>query len=382
MAGLIVHEWIAKAGGSERVLFDLVRQFPDAKLKVLWADTSGPLLVDNLSESWIARTPLRHSKLLALPFMLPTWRHLRIDVDVDWILASSHLFAHHAAVRGFRDVPKLVYAHSPARYIWAPEHDHRGASIPARAAASLVKPLDRHRAQEAVSIAANSQFTRERIQRAWRRDAIVIHPPVDVMIYQAVARWSDRLSLSDRSTLETLPSEFILGASRFVTYKRLDVAIRAGSAAGIPVVIAGSGPDEGRLRQLAADARVPVYFVLRPSDELLRALYERSVAFVFAAIEDFGIMPVEAMALGTPVIAAGVGGAAESVVDGVSGAFLDGSSDAALARAVERALACDPRTVRTHALRFDRSRFESKIAQWVRANTGYELAIDNPSRNL
>ena len=114
---MIVHEWVERWGGAERVLDAMTDAFPDADVRVLWNDT--PELIDRqISESWIARTPLRRNKVLALPAMLPTWR-LPLGSHPDWVLVSSHLFAHH--IRTPSHVKKFVYAHTPARYIWEPE---------------------------------------------------------------------------------------------------------------------------------------------------------------------------------------------------------------------------------------------------------------------
>src|SRR5690606_30065645 len=130
--------------------------------------------------------------------------------------------------------------------------------------------------------------------------------------------------------LAALPDGFILGFSRFVPYKRLEAAIDAGRAADLPVVLAGGGDGEAALRAYAAEHHPgKVSFVLNPSDELLSAVLRRAAALVFAPIEDFGIIPVEAMAAGTPVLANAIGGAVESVIDGETGAHVHDWSDAA-----------------------------------------------------
>src|SRR5690606_23178144 len=135
---------------------------------------------DPVHETWLAHTPLRGHKALALPLMPAVWRSLPRR-DTDWVLTSSHLFAHHARFRGAaREAPRLVYAHTPARYIWAPDLDVRGDSIPARLVSRALMPLDRRRAQEPVAIAANSEFIAKRIALAWEREAEVIYPNVDV----------------------------------------------------------------------------------------------------------------------------------------------------------------------------------------------------------
>ncbi|BCW37366.1 hypothetical protein StoSoilA2_34220 [Arthrobacter sp. StoSoilA2] len=258
-----------------------------------------------------------------------------------------------------------MYVHTPARYIWEPEYDTRGQNLLVRIAAAVLKPIDRRRAAEAHGIAANSEFVRQRIIKAWGLESRVIYPPVEVEEILAVDDWASVLEPRDRVTLDALPDAFVLGASRFIPYKRLDLAIVAGQLAGMSVVIAGAGPEEGRLRQLAAAAEVPVHFVIAPSNSLLRALYQKARVYVFPPIEDFGIMPVEAMAVGTPVVANRIGGASESVLDGVTGAHFHPDDQESLAEAIGRSLELDRGAIAEHALKFSRQRFESEILSWV-----------------
>ncbi|MBD3943935.1 glycosyltransferase [Microbacterium sp. NEAU-LLC] len=369
MAGILVHEWLARHGGSENVFEVLSNTFPDAERFCLWNDSEGRF--DGVHETVLARTPLRHSKAAALPFMPAVWRHLP-ERDADWVLASSHLFAHQARFGGpARDAPKLVYAHTPARYIWTPELDGRGAGLAARTISSLLKPIDRRRAQEPLAIAANSAFIAQRIADTWQREATVIHPPVDV---SALTVPPAELTPADRAKLAALPPEFLLGVSRFVPYKRLDCVIEAGAAAGLPVVLAGGGPDEERLRAMAAEQGEWVVFVRDPSSALLSELYRRALALIFPAIEDFGIMPVEAMATGTPVVASAVGGTAETVVDGVTGALVHDWERGQLAKAVDRAMGVDAAACVARAHEFDTSVFVDRISAWVAATTGADIA--------
>lgn len=359
--GVLVHEWLARTGGSENVFEAMSAAFPSARRFALWNDSDGRF--DGVAETWLARTPFRRSKALSLPLMPLAWRQLP-SVDADWVLISSHVFAHHARFGGTaRDAPKLVYAHTPARYVWVPELDGRGESAAARAVSAALKPLDRKRAQEPLAIAANSQFVAERIGRTWKRESSVIYPPVDVAAFSA----PPDLDESQSSAVAALPADFLLGVSRFVPYKRLDHVIRAGALTGRPVVLAGSGPDEQRLRALAEEVHPgEVTFVNRPDMATLRAIYRRAAAVVFAPIEDFGIIPVEAMASGTPVVANAVGGAAESVVDGLSGALvLDWDDDDEVRAAVGRALAAKPEDITGRAELFSADRFRVELRKWV-----------------
>ena len=366
MAGVLVHEWIAQDGGSENVLQAMSQTFPDAEVRCLWNDSSGRFEPERLRESWLAGTPLRRHKALALPLMPPTWRMLRYH-DYDWALISSHAFAHHAHFRGAPDgFRRMVYVHTPARYIWTPGYDARGNNPAARLLSHGLRPIDRHRAHDGAEFAANSAFVRRRIQDTWRVDARVIHPPVQTAEIQAVPHWRDKVEIDDLARLAALPDGYVLGASRFVPYKRLDDVIRVGEAVGRPVVLAGKGPALPELQKAAAAASVPVHFVLAPSDALLYALYQATELFVFPAIEDFGIMPVEAMAAGAPVLAQADGGAAESVVPGVTGALVRFTDAAEIREGVSTALATRRADRLERARQFSAERFSEEIVAWVK----------------
>ncbi|NQX11394.1 glycosyltransferase [Microbacteriaceae bacterium VKM Ac-2855] len=367
MAGVIIHEWVEQIGGSEKVLDAMLETFPNADLLCAWNNAPERYLDRTARETVLARTPLRGRKALSLPVMPFTWRGQRSH-DYEWALVSSHAFAHHVSFRGTGpDFHKFVYVHTPARYVWNPELDARGDNALVRLVASGLKGVDRRRAAEATSVVANSDYVRERILRNWGIEAGVIHPPVDVTEIQAVADWRERLTDQERSTLDALPAEFLLGASRLIPYKRLDLVIQAGAHAGLPVVIAGSGPEEAALRALAAGTSSPVTFLGSPSNALLRALYQRASALVFPAVEDFGIMPVEAMAAGTPVIGIDRGGVTETIEDGVTGSFVsDWTDPVGIRAAIERARSTDPETIAAHARSFSKERFDDALRSWVR----------------
>lgn len=367
MSGLIAHEWIEKVGGAERVLDSFVDIFPGADVFCLWNDAPGRYPYARVSESALGRSPLRGRKALSLPFMPFVWRDIA-EGDYDWMLVSSHLFAHHARAKAVSAERTFVYAHTPARYLWSPELDERGKDPYVRTVAPLFRALDARRARDHVNVAANSAFVRDRIRSAWKVDAEVIHPPVDVARLQSVPDWASELSESDRLVVDSLPDEYVLGASRFVGYKRLDVVIDAAIATGIPAVIAGAGPDETALRAHARTAGVEVHFVIQPSDALMAALMQNALVYIFAAVEDFGIMPVEAMAVGTPVVVNATGGASESVIDGETGIALTAFDPFSLRRAVLDAADMDPRRARARAAGFDDARFQREVRGWMRAS--------------
>jgi glycosyltransferase involved in cell wall biosynthesis len=335
--------------------------------RCLWDDVPGSRYPGrSVRESWLARTPLRRSKAAALPLMPMTWRTHR-STSADWILASSHLFAHHVSLGGNNpEVRKFAYVYTPARYIWYPELDRRGASWLPRLVSPSLRSLDRRRAQESYRVAAISEFVRDRVRTAWDRDSEVIYPPVDVTRIQSVTSWADELNTAERVILDRLPRPFVLGASRFIPYKGLGLVIKAGEASDLPVVLAGSGPGERQLRAQASGASVPVHFVSSPSDRLLYALYEAASVFIFPAIEDFGIMPVEAMAVGTPVVTRAVGGASETVVDGVTGAYVaERGSGSDYREAIKRAMCCRSRDCRDRAEVFAAERFGKELQGWL-----------------
>lgn len=359
--GLLAHEWISETGGSEKVLESFIRAFPDTPLYCLWNERGW--LTGDVRESWIARTPLRRHKALALPFMIPTWKSFDTK-DAEWALISSHAFAHHITASN-PQMRNYVYVHSPARYVWNPELDARGNHPLAQALRPILKSIDKRRAKGIHSVAANSEFVRERIANSWGVDARVIHPPVDVRRIQETAIWADVLSPRDAAILEELPRDFLLGASRFVSYKRLDRVIQIAEASDVPVVLAGAGPELETLRSVASQSATPVSFVLGPSDELLYALYQRCSAYIFPAVEDFGIMPVEAMAAGARVVGINAGGLTESVVNGDTGYLVDIDDPCEVKNAISGLSKIDQNRCREHARKFSNEVFETNIVAWV-----------------
>lgn len=367
MTGVLVHEWIAQDGGSENVLQAMGELFPDAPVVCLWNDSEGRFAPGRVQESWMARTPLRRSKAVALPLMPATWRMLR-DHGYDWALISSHAFAHHARFRGSPEgFRRMVYVHTPARYVWTPGLDARGDSRTARLASRALQPVDRRRARDGAEFAANSAYVRDRIRKVWGVDARVVYPPVEVELIQAVPDWTTQLSAEEVAILDALPGGFVLGASRFIPYKRLDEVISVGEATNRPVVLAGRGPSRSALELRARDATVPVHFVDSPSNALLYALYQRTELYVFPAVEDFGIMPVEAMAAGAPVLARRQGGAAESTMEGVTGALSSFASPSEIRDGFDTAVSTDRIARQRRARDFSAQRFRREIGQWVGA---------------
>lgn len=306
---LLAHEWLERTGGSENTFEQMIRVVPDARVACLW--NNAPERFPDAEESWLAHTRIRHSKPASLAFMPSAWR--RVDLDgIETVVASSHAMSHHLAGRAAGMGKRaFAYVYSPPRYVWAPDLDARGQGFLGRIGRAHFQRLDRRGIHSDVNYVGISEFVATRMRDSWRVDARVLYPPVDTSRISAVPDWSTRLEPQERELLDTLPQEFVLGASRLIEYKRLDVAMQVGESLGLPVVIAGDGPYAVQLRALAKTMRVPVHFVGRVSDAALYTLYQRAQLFVFMAIEDFGIMPIEAMALGSRALVRDVGGTRE-----------------------------------------------------------------------
>jgi glycosyltransferase involved in cell wall biosynthesis len=349
----VVHEWVAGRYGSERVFERLAGLFPGADLVALSADADHGLDLGGraLRTSVLDRPALRRRLAATLPVMPVVWRTLRAD-HYDLVLSSHHAFAAHNRLAA--GGTHLSYVHSPARYVWSADLDRRGsgpALTPIRAALQAVDLAGIRRVD---SFAANSREVAGRIAECWGRAATVIHPPVDIDVFTPAARPKPP---RDRG--------YLLGVSRFIPYKRLELVVETGERAGIPVVLAGRGPLADQLRARAARASVPVTVVEGPTDDELISLYRSATALVFPALEDFGIVPLEAQACGTPVIALAAGGSLDTVQDGVSGVQVVAQDPGLFAAAVEQARQLDPDACRANAERFSPALFDEAVLEWV-----------------
>ncbi len=351
----IVHEWFGAIGGSENVFLSIHEMFPQATGFILWRDKDARRGLE-FRESWLARTPLPRSKALALPLMPLAWRTLSKE-HFDIVISSSHAFAHTVKMGSPEVTRYLSYVHSPARYLWSTEHDARGNALfsPAR---GVLRRADVRLSRHVHSYAANSREVQSRIRRFWRREARVINPPVDVG-YFAAAPASSRSQNRD----------YVLGVGRWIPYKNFDLMIQIADTAGVPLIIAGSGPEEVRLRRLARSVQVPVTFEVRPSRDRLRELYWGARALLFPTHEDFGIIPVEAMACGTPILGLRRGGLLETVIDGETGHLLGSTDPHHFASALAMTDRLDTGRISAHARHFSTEVFMANLAAWVSDET-------------
>jgi glycosyltransferase involved in cell wall biosynthesis len=349
----VVHEWYGATGGSEKVFVKMAALVPHAKRYVLWQDRDAVVEGPPLHQSWLARTPLRYAKPAALPVMPLAWRTLSRET-FDVVISSSHAFAHTVKLGSPERTRYLSYVHSPARYVWSPGFDGRGSgrllSLPRR----VLQGIDRRLSRHVHSYAANSHEVRRRIERYWHRDAYVINPPVETEFY-----------LGAPAADQQQNRDYLLGVGRWIPYKNFGLMIEIAERAKLPLVLAGSGPQEVALRKQAAAAGVAVTFEVRPSDERLRQLYWGARALLFPVHEDFGIIPVEAQACGTPVIGLRSGGLLETVLDGQSGFLAAGLDPADYAGLTARLGELSPGPVQASAARFTPANFQLSLTKWI-----------------
>lgn len=348
----VVHEWVDAYAGSEQVFEALAQLLPGADLFALSVkpgielDVGGRAITTTVldTDRW------RDRRGLTLPAMPWAWQHLG-QRDYDVVITSHHAFAHANRLKRPGGT-HLAFVHTPARYVWNPDIDERGNGVALAPARALLKRVDRKASQRVDAYAVNSVAVAERVQGFWARESTVINPPVRVDYFAA-------------GRVDEPRRDYILGVGRWIPYKNLHVVVEAADVLGLPVKIAGRGPDRSRIEAAAVAASVPVELIESPSDEELRDLYANAACLVFPTVEDFGMVPVEAQAAGTPVAALAAGGALETVVDGVSGAFTVDLRPDSVAAAVRQAMAVDPDGPARSAERFSKQAFGNAVAAWI-----------------
>lgn len=361
----IVHEWLETYAGSERVLEQLLLCYPSADVFAV---------VDFMGENerqFLQGRPVRTSFIQHLPFAR---RHFRnylglMPIAVQQLNLNGYdlvISSNHAVAKGVLTGPDQVhisYIHSPMRYAWdlqqqylsqaGMQHGLRG--MYARWLFSRLRQWDVSSAHHVDHFIANSSYIARRIMKAYRRDATVINPPVDVDRFRPVDGKSD----------------FYLLACRFVPYKRAEIIVEAfAQTPARRLVVVGDGPERERVRQAAKGAANITFKGVVPQPELVD-LMQRARAFVFAAEEDFGITLVEAQACGTPLITYGRGGALDIVAteDVPTGVLFEQQTTEAVREAVDRFERAEANITshgcRANALRFSQARFRAEITGFV-----------------
>jgi glycosyltransferase involved in cell wall biosynthesis len=366
----VVHDWLTIPGGSEQVVLELLEMFPDAELFTSVYDPAPwpPEITDRVvHSSFLNRIPgavSNYPKLL--PLMNRAFRSFDLD-GFDLVLSSSHACAKN--VRVPKRALHVCYCHTPMRYAWERgflegEEVGRALRLALPPLLAWLRRVDLAGAAGPDVIVANSEHVAERVQRYYGRAAEIVHPPVDVEHFLSLEREEDH---SDREPGDERhePDGYYFVFGRVVPYKRVDLAVAACAQLGRRVRVAGDGRALESVRAQAPGAGAE--FLGKVSPALRDRLLSGARALLFPGEEDFGIVPVEAQAAGVPVIAYGVGGAAETVADGRTGVLFTEQSASALAQAIERfeALALDGEAARENARRFGRERFRTEMADVI-----------------
>jgi glycosyltransferase involved in cell wall biosynthesis len=350
----LVHEWLTIPGGSEQVVLELLAMFPQAELfTTIYDPAPWPRAITDrvVHVSFLDRIPgARRNYARLLPLMNRAFRSFDLRA-FDLVISSNHACAKN--VRAPAHALHVCYCHTPMRYAWDEgflEGEHVG-----RVERAALKPLlawlrrqDRAAARRPQLLVANSRHVADRIRRYYGRTAEIVHPPVDVERF---------------ATLQRVPEDFYLVFGRVVPYKRVELAVSACARSGRALKVAGDGRALAMIRSKAA-GQDRVELLGHVSDGERAELLRRARALLFPGEEDFGIVPVEAQAAGLPVIAYGVGGAAESVLDGRTGVLFGEQSVRGLEGAMARfeGLSLDDRELRANAGRFTREHFRGRMA--------------------
>jgi glycosyltransferase involved in cell wall biosynthesis len=354
---VLVHDYLLVMRGAERTFAEIAACFPEAPIATLLHDpigTGGRFRHRRVRTSFLQPVAADQRRFRRfLPLLPLAARRLPLD-GADVVISSSSAFAH--GVTPAPDAVHISYCHSPFRYVW---HERRRTeervALPlrplARGVLRAVRRWDVAASRRVTAYIANSALTAQRIGDFYGRGASVVHPPVDVGRFEGAAA----------------PEDFFLLVGEVTNHKNPGLALAAAERAGVKLIVAGDGPESGRLRRRFRTAT----FLGRVSDRQLIELYARCRALLTPAVEEFGMTMVEAHAAGRPVLAPARGGALEIVEDGESGVLFGPGSVDAMAEALRETdwERFDPGRIRASAQRFSpdefRRRFSSEVARTV-----------------
>lgn len=352
----LVHDWLVSSGGGERVLKDLHVMFEDAPIYTLVYDRAK-------APSWLADCDVRttylqnwpgaksHHRLL-LPFMPCAWEELDLS-EYDVVISSCS-----SCCKGVITRPgalHICYCHSPIRYAWDMRLDYlEGSNALKRFYATRVlhriRMWDYTAAQRVDAFVSNSDFVGKRINKYYNRRSTTIYPGVHI----------------PENLVTTTPEDYYLFVGRCVKYKRADLAVLACSVTNRKLVVVSSFEENKKLRAIAGPT---IEFRDAVSDDELASLYSNARALLFPGLEDFGLVPVEAMSVGCPVIAYGYGGATETVIDGQTGLYFAEQSVESLLACIDRfehsGVALSRNQIREYALTFSQEGFRRNFAEFV-----------------
>jgi glycosyltransferase involved in cell wall biosynthesis len=350
----IIHDWLTNMGGAERVILAFYDIFPDAPIyTTVYNPDKLPEEFKNIDirTSFIQKLPKAKTKYnMYLPFMPTAFEQFNLS-EYDVVLSSSSSCAKGVITRP--DTLHICYCHTPMRYAWDFYNEYKESApkwqkrfIPYLM--NYIRMWDRLSADRVDYFIANSNAVAKRIKKHYRRDSVVINPPVNADFYKPIDEDAD----------------YFLIVSRLVEYKRIDIAVDAFNDLKLPLIIIGDGPEKEKLQKMAKNN---IKFLGRIPDEEVRKYYAKCRAFIFPGEEDFGITPLEAQASGRPVIAFGKGGVFDSVVDGVTGIFFKEQHKESLKEAIIKFkdMKFDKNAIRKHAETFDINVFKQRIYDFV-----------------
>ncbi|MDF1520759.1 MAG: glycosyltransferase family 4 protein [Brevefilum sp.] len=355
-----VHEYLIDYGGAEQVLKGLLEIWPNSPIFTLIFDPDGNckeiIQSTEVIGSFLNKMPFAKSKHRAyLPLMPLAVEQLDLS-GYDVVISASHAIA--KGVITSPDQLHIGYIHTPIRYAWdmqKPYLEHAGLdkglkSFFTRALLHYLRIWDMRTVAGVDYYIANSKFIARRIKKLYKREAEVIYPPVDI----------------SRFNVRSEKEDFYTTISRLVSYKKVDLIVRSfNQMPQKKLVVVGDGPELKSLKEIASNN---ITFLGFQDDSVVEDILQRARAFVYAAEEDFGIVPVEAQACGTPVIAYGKGGALETIIPGKTGYFFSEQSPEGIIQAVnafEKSPHLDPWTIRKNAEKFSKARFKDQMEAFV-----------------
>ncbi|MCL5435730.1 MAG: glycosyltransferase [Patescibacteria group bacterium] len=353
----LVHDLLTQLGGAERVLDELLEIFPEAPVYTALYDetaTEGRYAHIDIRPSFLQRLPRFWSYKWYLPLMPKAVENFDLS-GYDLVFSDASAFAKGVFVP--KNIPHICYCHTPTRYLWSESEDYI-ASIPyprvikwaARRYLTRMKAWDYQAAQRVSCFLANSKEVQRRIDKYYHRTAEIIYPPVDTNFFVPAPRPS---------------RDYFLTAGRMEPYKCTGIVLQAFQNSGQKLKVAGAGSRLAEFKRLYNSSNIE--FLGRVSDLKLRELYQNATALIFPALEDAGMMMVEAMACGAPVIAYRAGGALEFISDGKTGKFFTAQTSAALSGALQgfRSEYYAVAALRAEAEKYSRQRFQAAISKVV-----------------
>jgi glycosyltransferase involved in cell wall biosynthesis len=319
----LVHDSLTQLGGAERVLRDLHEVYPDAPVFVLVHD---PKILKEFEDWTIVSSPLQYifkyiPKFQWMLFLIP-WAVRIFDFsEFDVVISSSSTFV--KAIKVPKHVVHIDYCHTPPRFLWSESESYVKQEVPVlirpfiKLFLSWMKKWDYKAAQRVDYILTNSKNVQGRVKKYYNRESIVLYPAIDTEFFHP----------------EGDKHGYYLIAGRLQAHKNIDLVIEAFNRLGLQLHVVGTGRAQKDLEKAAKDN---IHFFGRVEDEILRKEYSGALAFIYPQDEDFGLMPLEANACGTPVIAYRKGGSLETVIEGKTGAFFDQQSVESIVEVLEK----------------------------------------------